>query len=347
MSEKVPMGDMRLKVKDIVLPADTVKELGDLIPKPDDHFHYRAFGEYKPNTEEFRVQEGDKVISDYSFPEKSDMSKVQFASRKTYTKELNMWGNLKDKPVKFDRKTGTWKKLNFFESIKYAFNKETHIPAQVVTESVNGKDVPVLHTLEQKRPVGKSVQEAQLGTIQDAKVDLGLKYKHVDHTLAQLRAENNKLANTNDSQRAIIGSLRAQLIAEQLAETPTPSYFDRSSSNSYGDISFAQKPKDTPNKSNTPKHTPPPKNEKLDKRGDDVISQFEKNIKEREQKKQAEDAKLDEEYKNWIAHHPDKAYYENSGEPYPSKEEYVAKKEREAAAKKAARDGEERGLAKD
>jgi hypothetical protein len=49
----------------------------------------------------------------------------------------------------------------------------------------------------------------------------------------------------------------------------------------------------------------------------------------------AADAKLDAEYNDWIAHHPDKAYYQNSGQPMPSKAEYVEMKRREAAAKKA------------
>lgn len=205
------MGDMRPKLKEIVLPVDMVKELADLIPKPENHFHYRIAGEWQPNREVYRVAEGDKVISDYSFPEKADMSVVQFASRKTYTKELNMWGKMQDYPVSFDRKTGSWKKLNVFARIKQTFSKETNIPAQVVTESVNGKDVAVLHTLEQKRPVGKCVQEIQLGTLQDAKVDLGLKYKHVDHTLTQLKDSNQTLKTEATAATATAAALQRQL----------------------------------------------------------------------------------------------------------------------------------------
>lgn len=194
MTEIAPMGDMRPKMKELPFTPLQIKELADLIPKPENHFHYEVQGEWQPNREVYRVQEGDKVISDYSFPEKSDMSKVQFATRKTYTKELNMWGNLKDKAVKYDRKSGTWKKLNVFEAIKNAFHKEINIPAQVVTtQDMNGKEVSVLHTLENKRPVGENVKEAKMDTVRDAQVELALKYKHVDHTLVVLRQEKSQL----------------------------------------------------------------------------------------------------------------------------------------------------------
>lgn len=65
-----------------------------------------------------------------------------------------------------------------------------------------------------------------------------------------------------------------------------------------------------------------------------------------EAKQKAADIALEKEYQDWIAHHPDKAYYEESGEPYPSKAEYVAKKQEEAAKKKANKEAEERGMAK-
>lgn len=67
-------------------------------------------------------------------------------------------------------------------------------------------------------------------------------------------------------------------------------------------------------------------------------------LKEAQQK--AVEAKLEADYKDWIAHHPDKVYYEQSGQPIPSKADYIAMKEREAAAKQAAREEEKRGEAK-
>lgn len=63
-------------------------------------------------------------------------------------------------------------------------------------------------------------------------------------------------------------------------------------------------------------------------------------------KQKAADIALEKEYQDWIAHHPDKAYYENSGVPYPSKAEYVAKKAADEAAKKANLEAQERGVAK-
>jgi hypothetical protein len=63
-------------------------------------------------------------------------------------------------------------------------------------------------------------------------------------------------------------------------------------------------------------------------------------------KQKAADAKLDAEYADWVAHHPDKVYFEQSGTTPPSKAEYVEMKAREAAAKKANKEAEERGVAK-
>lgn len=65
-----------------------------------------------------------------------------------------------------------------------------------------------------------------------------------------------------------------------------------------------------------------------------------------EAQQKAADIALEKEYQDWVAHHPDKAYYEQSGLPYPSKTEYVAAKARDAAAKKAAQEEEKRGEAK-
>lgn len=194
MTEIPPIGDMRTKMKELPFTPLQIKELADLIPKPENHFHYEVKGEWQPNREVYRVNEGDKVVSDYSFPEKSDMTKVQFATRKTYTKELNMWGKLADKPVKYDRKSGEWKKLNLFDKVKNVFHKEINIPAQVVTTTdMNGKEVSVLHTLENKRPVGENVKEAKIDTVKDAQIELALKYKHVDHSLIVLKAEKRQL----------------------------------------------------------------------------------------------------------------------------------------------------------
>ena len=63
-------------------------------------------------------------------------------------------------------------------------------------------------------------------------------------------------------------------------------------------------------------------------------------------KQKAADAKLDAEYTDWVAHHPDKTYFEQSGTPPPSKADYVEMKAREAAAKKANKEAEDRGVAK-
>lgn len=67
-------------------------------------------------------------------------------------------------------------------------------------------------------------------------------------------------------------------------------------------------------------------------------------IKEAQQK--TVEAKLEADYQDWIAHHPDKVYYEQSGQPMPSKADYVEIKRREEAAKQAAREEEKRGEAK-
>lgn len=204
MNEISHMGDIRPKTKEMPFTPLQIKELADLIPKPENHFHYVVSGEWQPNREVYRVNEGNKVISDYSFPEKSDMSKVQFATRKTYTKELNMWGKLQDYPVSFDRKAGVWKKLNIFERVKQVFSKETHIPAQVIDEKT-------LHTLEQKRPVGEHVKEAKLDTVQDAQVELALKYKHVDHSVMVLKQEKKDLEKVAAASGAANVALERQL----------------------------------------------------------------------------------------------------------------------------------------
>lgn len=196
------MGDMRPKVKDILLPPDKVKELSDTIPKPENHFHYQVTGEWQQNRDVYRVMEGDKVISDYSFPEKSNMSKVQFATRKTYSKEVNLLGAWTDQPVQFDRKTGTWKKLNILQRVKQSFSKEVNIPAQVIDGT--------LHTLEQKRPVGETVVEAKVSSLNDAQVDLGLKYKHLDHKIHELEQTNRVLKTEAATSAALIATLRQQ-----------------------------------------------------------------------------------------------------------------------------------------
>lgn len=315
-----------------------VRELADLIKMPEDHYHYKMTGTWKPNQDVFQVNEGDGVISDYRFPEKADMSVVQFASRKTYVREVNAWGNVKDKKVEFDRKSGKWKKLNFFQEIKSHFHKVDNIPGQVVEE--DGKFV--LHTLEAKRPVGNNVKEAEVTTLQDAKVELGMKYKYAEQKIRDLLAENSKLASVKREYEARIRALNARLIASNLSAIHFTGRSDEPPT--YGNITPTQETRKT---TTPPERTPPKKDEKLDKRGDEVIRQFEENVKRKEEQKQAEEAKLDEEYKKWIANHPDKAYYELSGEPYPSKAEYVEIKKREEAERKAARDAEERGLAKD
>lgn len=206
------MGDMRPKVKEIMLPPDKAKELSDLIPKPENHFHYQITGEWQQNREVYRVMEGDKVISDYTFQEKSDMSKVQFATRKTYSKEVNLLGQWADQPVQFERKTGKWKKLNILQRVKQAFTKETNIPAQIVTEMDGGKETSVLHTLEQKRPVGETVVEAKVHTLNDAQVDLGLKYKHLDHKITELEQANRVLKTEAATSAALIATLRQQTL---------------------------------------------------------------------------------------------------------------------------------------
>lgn len=68
-------------------------------------------------------------------------------------------------------------------------------------------------------------------------------------------------------------------------------------------------------------------------------------LKETQQK--AADIALEKEYQDWISHHPDKTYYEQSGHPYPSKADYVAKKNEEEAKRKANKEAEARGVAKD
>jgi len=325
MSEK-PMFTERPKLKEVTLPVDTVKELADLIPKPENQYHYRIIGTWKPNQEVFQVNEGDGVLSDYSFPEKSDMSVVQFASRKTYVKELNIFGNVKDKKVQFDRATNTWKKVGIFQQISGIFHKADNIPGQVVEED----GVFVLHTMEAKRPIGKTVQEAQLSTLQDAKVDLGLKYKHMEHALRELRMANRQLEMTNATNEGMIRSLNAQLLAanintknplyEQHADFINTHLSTREEPPTYGNTT----PSETSAKKSEPlKRTPPKKDEKLDKRGDEVLRQFEENVKKKEENKRNAEAKLDEEYKKWITNHPN-----------TTKEEFVAMKQREEAERK-------------
>lgn len=211
MTEMAPRGDMRPKMRDIVLPPDKAKELSDLIPKPENHFHYKITGDWQENREVYRVLEGDKVISDYSFPDKSDMNKVQFATRKTYSKEVNFLGAWIDKPVQFDKKTGKWKTLNIIQTVKQAFTKETNIPAIVVTNVVDGKEATVLHTLEQKRPVGETVHEAKIVTLRDAQADLGLKYKHTEHKITELETTNKVLKTEAAASAATIVTLQHQV----------------------------------------------------------------------------------------------------------------------------------------
>lgn len=203
MTEMAPRGDMRPQIKDVVLPPDKAKELSEIIPKQENQFHYKIHGDWQENREVYRVLEGDKVISDYMFPDKSDMSKVQFATRKTYAKEVNMLGALVDKSVQFDKKSGTWKKLNIIQQVKHAFTKETNIPATVIDG--------VLHTLEQKRPVGENVREAKMDTLADVQSDLGLKYKHVEHTLTELEKSNRLLKTEVAAGAASIATLQHQV----------------------------------------------------------------------------------------------------------------------------------------
>ena len=295
MTEK-PIFTDRLKLKEVTLPVDTVKELADLIPKPDNKFHYRMDGDWQENRDVFRVNEGDGVISDYTFPDKSDMGKTQFATRKTYAKELNMFGNIVDKDVQFDRKTGKWKKLNLVQTIKSKFHKGDNIPGQVVEE--NGKFV--LHTLEDKRPVGDSVKEAEMTTLQDAKVELGLKYRHVQHELLSLHTKNKILQDEVRSLKASIATLNAQIVALSIASSryddvntvttraggmkggsPPPDV------SPYGTITPTDRPKpsgDRPKSPPAPDRTPPEKNEELDKRGDDVIRQFHETLEKKKPK---------------------------------------------------------------
>lgn len=197
------MGDMRPQTKDIVLPQDKAKELSDIIPKAENQYHYKITGDWQENREVYRVAEGDSVISDYSFPDKSDMSKVQFATRKTYMKEKNFLGFHTDQAVQFDKKTGTWKKLNLIQKVKQAFTKETNIPATVVDG--------VLHTLEQKRPVGKTVEEAKLDTLSDIQADLGLKYKPIDQKMRDLEKTARLLKTEAAASAASIVTLERQL----------------------------------------------------------------------------------------------------------------------------------------
>ena len=114
-------------------------------------------------------------------------------------------GKLADKPVKYDRKSGEWKKLNLFETIKSKFHKEINIPAQVI-------DDKTLHTLENKRPVGEHVKEAKLDTVKDAQIELALKYKHVDHTLVVLKAEKRQLEKEVSVSGATIVVLERELL---------------------------------------------------------------------------------------------------------------------------------------
>lgn len=211
MMEKPPIGDMRLQTKEIFLPPDKAKELSDLIPKPENHFHYRIIGDWQENREVYRVLEGDDVISDYSFPEKSDMSKVQFVTRKTYTQSKNFLGIHSDQSVQFDRKTGKWKKLNIIQKVKQKFTKETDIPAQVMTEIVDGKEISVLHTLEEKRPVGATVREAKIETLQDAQADLGIKYAYTDLQMRELNQKNKVLKTEVAVGAATIATLEHQV----------------------------------------------------------------------------------------------------------------------------------------
>ena len=67
-------------------------------------------------------------------------------------------------------------------------------------------------------------------------------------------------------------------------------------------------------------------------------------LKETQQK--AAEVKLEKDYQDWIAHHPVKVYYEQSGQPMPSKADYVEMKRQEESAKQAAREEEKRGEAK-
>ena len=64
MTEKPSMGEMRPKMKELPFTPLQIKELADLIPKPENHFHYEVKGEWQPNREVYRVNEGDKVISE-------------------------------------------------------------------------------------------------------------------------------------------------------------------------------------------------------------------------------------------------------------------------------------------
>lgn len=65
-----------------------------------------------------------------------------------------------------------------------------------------------------------------------------------------------------------------------------------------------------------------------------------------EAKQKTADSALEAEYQNWLAHHPDKIYYEQSGEPMPSKTDYIAMKKQQEEAHKANLEAERRGQAK-
>jgi hypothetical protein len=291
MTELQPRMDMRPKLTEVKLPVDVVKELSEVIPKPEDQFNYTLAGKPLPNQDKYQVVE-EGAISDYTFPDKSDMSKVQLVSRKTYIKEVSMWGTMKEKPVKFDKQSGKWKKLSLFENIKAQFHKADHIPAQVVDG--------VLHTMEAKRPVGKNVKEAQLGTLDDVKVEIGLRYKFLDNQMQELIKTNTDLEEKIAYKDATIRGLNARILASNIQSyeplTNTNSYWEtRTQTRSeepptYGNITPSG---DTPKKSNTPDRTPPKKNEKLDRRGDEVIGKFEKNMELR--------TKTAKEVREWLA----------------------------------------------
>lgn len=212
MTEKSPIGDMRPKVPDIMLPPDKAKELSDLIPKPVDQYPYKIFGEWQENREVYRVMEADNVISDYTFPDKADMSVVQFATRKTYAKGVNLIGRSVDQPVQYDKKMGTWKKLGVLQKVKQYFTKETNIPAFVATHVIDGKEVAVLHTLEAKRPVGQTVREGKVETLTDLKADLALKYKYMDQKLGELIHANRALRAEAAVGTATIAGLKVELV---------------------------------------------------------------------------------------------------------------------------------------
>ncbi|HLD24290.1 MAG TPA: hypothetical protein VJB96_00005, partial [Patescibacteria group bacterium] len=211
MTEKPPIGDMRPKSADILIPPERAKELSEIIPKPDNQYHYKIFGDWQENREVYRVLEADNVISDYTFPDKADMSKVQFAARKTYAKGVNLIGRWVDQPVQYDKKTGEWKKLGILQKVKQYFSKETNIPAVVATHIVDGKEVAVLHTMESKRPVGITVKEAKIDTLTDLRADLGIKYKYMDQRLAEITSANRALRAEAAVSTATVAGLKVEL----------------------------------------------------------------------------------------------------------------------------------------